>query len=47
MADEVTLEQNQADTELDTTLQEYAGVRNADHTSIRIGRSVLDRFQDE
>lgn len=47
LADEVTLEQNQQDTELDTTLQEYAGVRNADSVSVYVGNTVLDDFEKE
>lgn len=47
MADETTLEQNQQDTGLDSPLQEYAGVRNADPATIRIGRSVLDDFEKD
>lgn len=47
MADETTLDQNQQDTALDKPLQEYAGVRNADATTIKVGRTVLDNFEDD
>ncbi len=47
MADENTLAVNQNDTALDAPLQEYAGVRNADPTTVRVGRTVLDRFEED
>ncbi len=42
MADETTLEDNILDTSLDAPLQEYAGVRQADQTTVDIGHTVLD-----
>jgi len=42
MADEATLATNQQDSDLDAPLQEYAGVRNGDYATIRVGRTVLD-----
>lgn len=45
-ADETTLSQNKNDTSLDAPLQEYAGVRQADPASIRVGRTVLDLFEE-
>ena len=45
MADENTLAANQTDSALDKPLQEYAGVRNADPATVRVGRTVLDKFE--
>lgn len=42
MADETTIAQNQDDKKLDSPLQEYAGVRNADPTTVGVGRTVYD-----
>lgn len=42
MADEETVAQNQDDDALDAPLEEYAGVRNADPITVRVGRTVLD-----
>ena len=42
MADETTLDQNTQDSSLDAPLQDYAGVRNADPASVRVGRTVYD-----